>query len=479
MRRTKIVCTLGPASEKIEIIQQMVDSGMNVARLNFSHGTHAYHKKLMSAVRKISKKENIAVGILQDLQGPKIRVGNMPEKGINITSGSEIIVTTKKIRTGSEEMISIDYPHLHEDVKTGDHILIDDGLLDLEVKKTEGNNIHCQAINGGLLTSHKGVNLPGVKLSVSALTAKDKKDLLFGVKNGVDFVALSFVSSAKDIFDLRYLIKEYEKKLKLKNNQPIRIVAKIERREAIGNIDEIIDAADAIMVARGDLGVELPAEDVPLRQKEIIDKCLEAAKPVIVATQMLDSMIRNPRPTRAEVSDVANAVIDHTDAVMLSGETASGKYPVKSVETMAKIVTKTEDSTYDDLVLQEKVRQIEATDRAIARVAKMLVEHVDAKAILVASLSGYTARVVSRYRPELPILASCDNDRVMRQMILSWGVIPFVIATSRSVEELIDRSLSYGKKAKQLKIDDKIILVAGEPVGKSGHVNFVEIKEVN
>jgi len=478
MRRTKIVCTLGPASDKIETIKKMIESGMNVARLNFSHGTHAYHKKLIKTVREAAENEKKPIAIVQDLQGPKIRVGNLPKKGVRIKTGSEIVATTRKIKQGNEKLIPIDYPFLHKDIEVGDHILLVDGLLDFEVKRIDGKDVYCRVINGGMLFSDKGVNLPGVKLSMSALTEKDKKDLYFGVKNNVDYVALSFVNSAKDVIDLRYLIKEYEKELKLKPQYPIKIIVKIERREAIKNFDEILDSTDAVMVARGDLGVELPAEEVPLRQKEIIDKCLNVSKPVIVATQMLDSMIRNPRPTRAEVSDVANAVIDHTDAVMLSGETANGKYPVESVDTMAKIVEKTENSAYDDLVLKEKVNQIEATDKAIARVARMLVSHVEADAVLVASLSGYTGRMVSRYRPELPILVSTDNDRVLRQLVLSWGVIPFTIPTCKSVEELIERSVSRCKKEKWMKKGNKIILVAGEPVGSSGNVNLVEIKEV-
>ncbi len=478
MRRTKIICTLGPATERIETIKKMVNSGMNLARLNFSHGTHAYHKKMISNIRKVAKSEQKTIGIIQDLQGPKIRVGNMPKRGSDVKTGSNVIVTTKKVKQGTSKIIPIDYSLLHEDVKIGDHIMLVDGLLDFVVKKVEGQDIHCKVLNGGKLFSDKGINLPGVSLSISALTEKDKKDLFFGIKNNVDFVALSFVSSAKDVHDLRYLIKDYEKQLKLKDQEPIKIIVKIERQEAIKNFPEILDATDAVMVARGDLGVELPAEEVPLRQKEMIDKGLVAAKPVIVATQMLDSMIRNPRPTRAEVSDVANAVIDHADAVMLSGETATGKYPIKTVETMAKIVEKTEESTYDDLVLKTKVKELETTDKAIARVARMLVEHVDAKVILVASLSGYTGRMVSRYRPELPILISCDNDRVQRQLILTWGSIPFVIPTCKSVEELIERSLSYLKREKFIKPGEKMILVAGEPVGSSGNVNFVEIKEV-
>ncbi|HUT22340.1 MAG TPA: pyruvate kinase [Candidatus Bipolaricaulota bacterium] len=479
MRRTKIICTLGPASDKIETLKQMVEAGMNVARLNFSHGTHAYHKKLMTNVRKVAKSLDKTIAIMQDLQGPKIRVGNMPKRGVDIKTDATVVITTKKVKQGSSKLIPVDYPLLHKDISVGDHIMMVDGLLDFEVHKIIDKDIHCKVINGGKLFSDKGINLPGVALSIAALTDKDKEDLEFGIQNNVDFVALSFVSEAGDVHDLRYLIKDIEKKLKIKNKRPIKIIVKIERQDAVKNFDEILDATDAVMVARGDLGVEIPSEEVPIKQKEIIDKCLDAAKPVIVATQMLDSMIRNPRPTRAETSDVANAVIDHADAVMLSGETATGDYPVKTVETMAKIVERTENSTYDDLVLKDKVKKIESTDKAIGKVAKMLVDNIDAKAIVVASLSGFTARIVSRYRPELPILVSCDDERVRRQMILSWGVQPFLISTCKSVEELVARTISDIKGDKLVKKGDKIILVAGEPVGASGNVNFVEIKEVN
>ncbi len=477
MKRTKIVCTIGPASDKKNILKKLVQNGMNVARLNFSHNVHKYHLQVIKNVRAIARELGQPIAILQDLQGPRIRLGDLPEKGIELKAGKQITLTTYK--GIQQEKIPVTYEKMHEDVKAGERILIADGLIQVNVLEVKGQNIICKVINGGKITSHKGINLPDTSVSVPAVSGKDKDDLLFGVKNRVDFVALSFVRTAKDVYDLKYLIQKYQQKLKIKEKQPIKVIVKIERREAIENIDEIIEATDAVMVARGDLGIELPAEDVPLMQKMIIDKCLAAAKPVIVATQMLESMIINPRPTRAEVSDVANAVIDHTDAVMLSGETASGKYPAVAVEYMKKIIEKTEKSTYDDLVLQEKVKKIVPTSDAVSSVAKMLAEHVKAKLILAASLSGYSGRIVSRYRPELPILVACDNERTERQLNLSWGIIPFVLPRCDSIEELLDRSVGYLKKNKYLFKEDKIIIVAGEPVGRSGNVNLVEIKTIN
>ncbi|HMB25871.1 MAG TPA: pyruvate kinase [Patescibacteria group bacterium] len=474
MKKTKIVCTLGPASDKKKILKQLVENGMNVARLNFSHNTHAYHERVMKRVCSVATELNEPVAILQDLQGPRIRLGNLPEKGIMLKKGQERILTSGR---ETKEKIPVDYKEMPKDVKPGDRILIADGLIGLEVLKTNHNDIKVKVITGGRIFSHKGINLPDSDVSVPVLSEKDKKDLFFGVKNGVDFVALSFVRSAKDVYDLKYLIKKYTKELKTKE-PPIKIVVKVERREAVDNIDEIIEATDGVMVARGDLGIELPAEDVPLMQKMIIDKCLQAAKPVIVATQMLDSMIKNPRPTRAEVSDVANAVIDHTDAVMLSGETAAGKYPVETVDTMRKIIKKTEDSAYDDLVVKDKIKHIVPTNEAISSVAKMLSGALKTKLILVATLSGYSAKVVSRYRPQLPVFAVCDTEKVRRQLSLTWGVRAFSLSTCESFEELLDRSIGYLKKVKQLKIEDKIIIIAGQPVGRSGNVNLVEIKTI-
>ncbi|OGF21589.1 pyruvate kinase [Candidatus Falkowbacteria bacterium RIFOXYB2_FULL_38_15] len=475
-KRTKIVCTIGPSSESVETLTKMLKAGMNTARLNFSHGNHAWHQKTIKKIRTISKKFDEPIGIIADLQGPRIRVGELPEKEIKLTVKEHIVITTNPKKT--KEKILITGGDFHKDLSLGDRILLDEGLLELKVLKISSQDIFCEVVVGGMLTSHKGVNFPDTKINIPSFTKKDKEDLEFAVSQNVDWVALSFVSEAREVYDVKYFIRDIEKKFGRPKNLPIRIIVKIEKNEAIKNFDEILEATDGIMIARGDLGLEAAAEDVPLFQKKIIDKCLEAAKPVIVATQMLDSMIRKPRPTRAEVSDVANAVIDHTDAVMLSGETASGLYPVLAVATMTKIIEKIEASAYDDLVIGEIIKKIKPVDEAVGRVANILARTVEAKAILAASLSGYAGRIVCRYRPELPVFVSTDSKEVEKQLALSWGTIPFVLPSCRSVEELVDRSIAYIKKKKFIKRGDKIIIIAGEPVGKSGNINLIEIKEI-
>lgn len=476
-KQTKIVCTIGPASADDEILKQMIKSGMNVARLNFSHGTHEYHTASVDRIRRISEELAQPITILQDLQGPKIRVGVLPDQGVELVKGEEVTFTADE-NDFEKKKFMITYPMLANDVKPGERILLDDGLLSAEVLRIEGKNVICQVIDGGMLTSKKGVNFPDSALTISAMSDKDRQDVAFGVSIGVDWIALSFVRSAKEIFDLRYLIKEEEvKQLGKENDHPIKIIAKIEKREAVDNIEEILDAVDGIMVARGDLGVEMPAEEVPLIQKRLIEHCLKASKPVIVATQMLDSMIRNPRPTRAEVSDIANAVIDHTDAVMLSGETASGKFPIESVKTMATVVSQTEKSKYDFLPVKQDIIG-ETTEEAVSEVANILARRIKAKAILVASISGDAGKIVSRYRTELPIYTATNSERVMRQLNLSWGVIPFVLPSCSSVEELVERSVSELKDRHAVKSGEKIIVVAGEPVGHTGGVNLVEIREI-
>jgi pyruvate kinase len=475
-KRTKIVCTIGPSSESPEILEKMVKAGMNTARLNFSHGTHLWHKKTIKKIRAVSKKLDEPIGIIADLQGPRIRVGELPKEGIKLAVKEKIIITTNGEKTKGR--ISITGGDFHRDLSRGNRILLDEGLLELKILKISGQDIFCEVIVGGILTSHKGVNFPDTKVNISPLTDKDKEDVKFAVTENVDWVAMSFVRNAKEIYDLKFLIKDLEKKSGRSKSSPIRIIAKIEKNEAVKNFEEILEAADGIMIARGDLGLEAPAEDVPLLQKKFIDECMEAAKPVIVATQMLDSMIRKSRPTRAEVSDVANAVIDHTDAMMLSGETASGLYPVLAVETMAKIIKRAETSAYDDLAVGEIIKKIKPIDEAVGRVANILARTVEAKAILAASLSGYAGRIVCRYRPELPVFVSTDTKEVERQITLSWGAIPFVLPSCRSIEELVDRSISYIKKKKFIKRGDKIIIIAGEPVGRSGNINLIEIKEI-
>ncbi len=477
-KRTKIVCTIGPASSDRETLVRMVRQGMNVARLNFSHGSHEDHAKMIKMIREIADETDEPIAILQDLQGPKIRVGKLPEEGVILEAGQEVVFTTEE--DAALPKIGLTYDNLHEDVGPGDRMLLDDGLLDVIVKEVIGRDIACEVVTGGKLTSNKGLNLPTATLSIPAITEKDKKDLEFGISQGVDWVALSFVRNAKEVYDLKYMIKTLEKKYgtaKHHYGPHALIISKIEKHEAVRAIDEIVEATDGIMVARGDLGIEMPAEEVPLIQKKIIDKCLEQAKPVIVATQMLDSMIRNPRPTRAEVSDVANAVIDHTDAIMLSGESATGKYPVESVETMARIVMETEASAYDNLPVNREFATKD-TEKAVSQVANILARSVGSKLILAASLSGDIGRIVSRYRPELPIVVAVADEKVRRQLNLSWGVWPFVLPQCEMVEELVDRSVGYLKDRKMVKEEDKLIVVAGEPVGISGGANLIEIRTV-
>lgn len=474
-KRTKIVCTIGPASSSEEMLRELIKAGMNVARLNFSHGKHEAHAEFIKTIRSLSQELDQPIAILQDLQGPKIRAGELPEEGVELKSGEKVIFTTGE--ASIPEKLPVTYDKLHEDVKSGEKILMDDGLLSAKVVEVKGQDVVCEVIDGGPLKSHKGINLPETNVSVSSITEKDKEDLKFGLSQKVDWIALSFVRGPDAIRELRALIQDYQKELGLEDKYPVRIIAKIEKREAIRKIDEIIEEVDGIMVARGDLGIELPAEEVPVIQKTLIDKCMTAAKPVVVATQMLDSMIRNPRPTRAEVSDVANAVIDHTDAVMLSGETATGKYPLEAVQTMARVVSETEESSFDDLDPgQLSVKP--STSESVSEVASLLARDIKAKMILVASLSGSTGRAVSRFRPELPIMVATVDGRVRNQLSISWGVESFILPKCQGIHELVDKALKYVKERQLAEKGDQVILVAGEPVGLTGNVNLVEVKEV-
>lgn len=477
-KQTKIVATIGPASAKKETLVNMINAGMNCCRLNFSHGTYANHSKMIKAIRSAAKSTEQPIAIIQDLQGPRIRIGDIGKTEKKIKKGQKLILTCGT-DSKAKNKIPITYKDLCRDVKIGDRVLLNDGLLELKIEKIKGDDMETTAISDGVIKTHGGVNMPDSELNISAISTKDIKDVEFGIKNLVDFVAISFVTSAKDIFDLRFMISDMEKKLKVSRSVPVKIIAKIEKHEAIDNMEEIVDAADGIMVARGDLGIEIAAEDVPIEQKNMIDIALQKAKPVIVATQMLDSMIHNPKPTRAEVSDVANAVIDHADAVMLSGETALGKFPVESVETMAKIIMKTEESVYDDYVLQTYVKKIKEVGRALGRISNFLAESLDACAIVAASLSGYTGRIVCRYRPNLPIFVATNDEIVKRQLTLSWGIRPFMVPTSNTLEELVARSMNNLKTSKAIEKGAKVIIIAGEPVGISGNINLVEVREMN
>jgi pyruvate kinase len=459
-KRTKIICTIGPACNTPEKLTKMVKAGMNVARMNMSHGTHASHAELISMVRSVDHKLGVPITIIGDLQGPKIRVGtDIPSEGI-------------KIAEGETYDIPVSHRTLYKDVKKGDRVLIEDGLMDGVCVGGSPTSLKVKINVGGTLYSRKGLNFPDSTLGVSALTEKDKIDAVFCMHQKVHWVAFSFVTCAADVKQLRGILK----RAAAKGQELPGIIVKIEKHEAIKNFDSILAETDAVMVARGDLGVETPAEKVPLIQKHIIDKCRAVGKPVIVATQMLDSMIRNPRPTRAEVSDVANAVIDHTDAVMLSGESANGKFPVESVATMARIVHETEASPFDNVSIEEAETFVKKTEDAIGNAANLLSRTLDADAILVATMSGVTARQVSRFRPELPIIAATPSEFIRRKTNLSWAVIPIAVPRVKDIDELVTHAIAKTKHLGLLKKGDTAIILAGQPVGE--RVNFVEVKKI-
>lgn len=438
MKRTKIVCTIGPASDSPATLEAMIRSGMNVARLNFSHGTHAGHAKLARTVRAAARKRGEPVAILGDLQGPKIRLGVLPEKGV-------------ELRNGETVTLPVTYAGLYRDVKKDDRIFIDDGIIEVAFVKGTPGKMTVRVVSGGTVTSHKGMNFPDSTLRVSSLTAKDKEDVKFGVKIGVDWMALSFVTCAKDVLLLRRLI----------GKAPIRIIVKIEKHEALDRFDEILAATDAVMVARGDLGVETPAADVPIRQKEIIEKCRLAGKPVVVATQMLDSMIRNPRPTRAEVSDVANAVCDHTDAVMLSGESATGKYPKQAVAMMAKIVEETEGSKFDDV------------EDGADGWEKKLVADKTVDAILASAQFAPWSESLMKSRPELPFFLACPTDTQTRQANIRWGVRPFTL-NAKTTAQFVTKAIAELKKRKWAKKGTRLAVVIGGEHGAGFDVVVVK-----
>lgn len=466
MKRTKIVCTIGPASNNVEILKKMIKSGMNVARLNFSHGTYESHTQLINNVRQAALESEKVIMMFQDLQGPRIRLSALPKEGIEITKGQKVTFSTsKKVPAGK---IGVTYAKLSKEIKAGHRILIADGVFEFMVNSVKGDDINCTAMTDAKLTSNKGMNFPDTSLSIPSVSAKDIADLDFGIKMGVDCVAISFVRTAKDVTDLRRRIEKLD--LKYNKGQLVmpKIISKIEMPDAIKNFDEILEASDAIMVARGDLGIEMPAEEVPILQKQIIRKCNEVAKPVIVATQMLESMIINPRPTRAEVSDVANAVIDHTDAVMLSGETAGGKFPVEAVSIMAKTIQNTEDSHYDDSDNTQCYHPEVNVTESLAEAAVALAHDIEAKAMIVLSMTGSTARFVSKFRPDLPIIVTTSSSRVSRQLTLSWGVDTIHTKRGSSDEHLIKEALEYAKKQGYLKKGDRAVLIKGHPVVAKG-----------
>lgn len=471
MRRTKIVCTIGPASREKKTMKRLVKGGMNVARLNFSHGKQKEYKQIIRILKEVEKEFELPLGIMLDTRGPEIRIGKIEDDEIKLEQGSELYLTSEDI-TGSKDRIPVNYSDLNTDLKKGSKILIDDGLIELKVKEKTGQKILCRVTTGGLLKSHKGVNLPGVEVKLPALTDKDKDDIRFGIKNGIHFIAASFVRKAADVIEIRKLLeKEWARDIK--------IIAKIENQEGVKNIDAIIEVADGIMVARGDLGVELPTEKIPIIQKLIINKSNKQAKPVITATQMLDSMIRNPRPTRAEASDVANAIYDGTDAIMLSGESAIGNYPVEAVKTMARIAEETEKSDfYHKKVFERESFQSTTVTEAISFASCEMSSDLKTRAIITATGSGYTARMVSKNRSKTPIIAATPSDFVLHTLTLSWGIYPLLVEKSSSTDEMIENALNAALESGMVAGGDLVTITAGVPVGISGTTNLIKVDVV-
>jgi pyruvate kinase len=471
---TKIVCTLGPSSNSVEALMQLINSGVDVVRLNLSHGTHEDHLITLQNVQEATRRSGAVITVLQDLQGPKIRIGDLEVPFIELRQGASFTITIDPI-IGNETRVSTTYTNLTRDVHPGDLILLDDGKLRVRVVQVRGNNAVCEVVVGGTLSAHKGINLPNVAVSTPSLTAKDIRDLEFGIKHDIDYVALSFVRTAEDIRVLRNVIIE-----RIERSRFLPIVAKIEKPQAVANIDAIIAEADAIMIARGDLGVELPPEDVPMLQKKIIKKCGEAGKPVIIATQMLESMINSPTPTRAEANDVANGVIDSADAVMLSGETSVGKYPLETVQIMERIIRRVESENYgSSRLLDHAPHGVSSRHDALGRAACVLAEQMNASAIVCVTHSGETARVVSRYRPRTRILAITDRAKIMRRLNLIWGVHGLVIEdlendSDKAVKQIQERLLNSG----MIQRGDYIVLLAGQPFFARGSTNFIEVEKV-
>lgn len=469
LKKTKIVCTIGPASENPEILEQLINNGMNVARLNFSHGTHEEHLAKIKTIRRIRRKLNAPVAIMLDTKGPEIRTGNFKVDEIFLKPDDIFTLTTRDVE-GDQSIVSVSYDGLPDDVSVGSEIYIDDGLVQLEVIEIkDGTDVVCKALNNGILSDHKGVNLPGSKTNLPAITPKDVDDIKFGIENDIDIIAASFVRKKEDVYDIRKVLEDH-------GGEHIKIISKIESQEGVDNLDEIIEASDGIMVARGDLGVEIRTELIPLVQKEIIRKCNDAAKPVITATQMLDSMIRNPRPTRAETTDVANAIIDGTDCVMLSGETAGGKYPIEAVKTMRNICVTTElsDDFYQN-IYDVKIKSANTTTNSIAKSTKNIAEELNAQAIISCTASGNTSRVISKFKPKTNIIAATISDRVARQLSIVWGVYPIVIQEAKETDELIERAIVGALSEEYVKEGDLTVVTAGIPLGVSGTSNLIKV----
>lgn len=471
MRKTKIVCTIGPASQDEEILREIIRAGMNVARFNFSHGDHEEHGRKLERVRRISRELNLPVAVLLDTRGPEIRLCDFEGGKAELTEGQKFTLTTEDIM-GTAEKASITYKNLVNDVKPGNSILIDDGLIGMKVEEVAGNEIICTVLNGGPVSNHKGINVPGAKLSMPFIDRKDRNDIIYACEMGFDFIAASFVRGREDILEIREILNQY--------NSKIQIIAKIESMQGIENLTEIIEVSDGIMVARGDMGVEIPLEEVPIIQKKIIKMAVHAGKHVITATQMLDSMMKHPRPTRAETTDVANAIYDGTTAIMLSGETANGDYPLESLQTMARIAERTEQ----DIDYTARMRKADATlfqqdiTSSICHATCSIAAELNAAAIISVTMSGFTSSMVARFKPNCPIIGCTTSRLVWRQMNLQWGVKPLLIAEENTSEDLFREAVDAALEAGYVKKGDRVVLTAGMPLGVSGRTNMLRVVEI-
>lgn len=467
MHKTKIVCTIGPASGDLETLKQMLQAGMNVARLNFSHGNHDEHGQYIKTIRRAGQETGLPVAILLDTRGPEVRLGTFSQGSAQLDKGQTFTLTTREVQ-GSADIVSVTHPGLPRDVVPGRYVLIDDGLIELEVKEVTDTDVICLVVNGGTVSDRKGINLPGSEISLPSMGPQDRDDIIFGIQQGLDFIAASFVRYPADVLAIRRLLEEY--------NSDMHIIAKIENHQGLENLDSILEVVDGLMVARGDLGVEIPPEEVPLAQKHMITRCNQLGKAVITATQMLDSMIRNPRPTRAEASDVANAIFDGTDAIMLSGETAVGKYPVESVATMARLAERTEEALdFDSFLIRHETNRPQSVTDAISYASRQTARRLGAAAILTSTHSGHTARMVSKYRPGVPVIAVTPNSSVLRKLLLTWGVEPILGRKTENTDEMIYEAITTALNQGLIANGDLVVITAGVPVGVPGTTNLLKV----
>lgn len=476
MRKTKIICTLGPSSSSKEMIKKLALAGMNVARFNFSHGTHDSHAEVFKNLLQVRNELGLPIAALMDTKGPEIRIRDFKDGKIFLNEGDIFTLTTREL-LGDKSIVSVSYQNLPKDLEDKSRILVDDGLIELAIEKITDTDIVCRVVSGGELSNRKGINLPGTHISMPYISEQDREDILFAVRTGFDVIAASFIRSKEDVLEVRNL-------LDANGGEHVNIMAKIENPDGVENIKEIIEACDSVMVARGDLGVEIPLQDVPIIQKQLIRESRMAGKQVVTATQMLDSMVRNPRPTRAESTDVANAIFDGTSVIMLSGETANGKYPIEAVETMAKIAERTENAInyaeqfYTNSAKAAESMEDDSVTDAISHATCLIAYNLGAAAIITVTKSGSTARMISRFRPSMPIIACTPSAETQRQLSLSWGVIPIMMGEERVTDILFDHAVNAARQSGQVKDGDLVVLTAGVPLAQSGTTNLIKVVRV-